>query len=416
MLVGDIIIAARALMPDLPRTLPPPAGLAAGVVAANGSTLPTGTYTVILTFTNQWGETQATAAVTGLVIGANQGIQVTAPAFNTNPAATGCRAYFALTGQPYVQYQASSSLPFTISTPGLPGTPPTRNTSFYPDSDGNAVSAYTLYDWLNDALTVASYVCKGIPDTSGIQMTSGQGFYTMPGIWDKLENCWYDGFPVAFDARSGAFYRNVLSGITFIAILQTSADRQILELQPQPSRTGGTDTLSAQAGLTDTTLSLTGNASSFGIALGMAMLGTAPNVEIVSYGRISTPGLIGVARGLGGTQQQVWAANTPVTELNFRFGGLRLSQRIAYTPGNSAVTLQVPPGWKPALVDYLVGKFREAEQNVQGAGESLKKFTSFCKDYMKGTKQTAGPKQLGYVTPAGDGYPSASSGGRIIVP
>lgn len=411
MLVGDIIVSARVLMPDLPRTLPPPTGLAASVVASIGSTLPAGTYNLIFTFTNSWGETLPSASIGGLVVGGNQGIQITAPLFNTNPAATGCRVYFALANQPYIQYRPSSSLPFTISTPGLPGTPPARNTSFYPDSDGPFLSAYTLFDWLNDGLTVASYVCQGIPDMSGLQMVAGVGMYVMPGMWDKFENCWFDGFPVAFDARSGAFYRNTLSGITFIGILQTNSDRQIMEFQPQPSRGGGNTTLSAPIGLTDTTIPVTG-LFQIGLPLGMVQVGT----EIISYSSLGPGGLIGCIRGMGGTQQQAWIAGTPVKELNFRFGGLRLTQQIKYGPGDSLVTLQVPPGWKPAIIDYLVGKFREAEQNSQGAGESLKKFTAFVKDYTRGTKQTAGPKQVGMMTPAGDGYPSASSGGRIIVP
>lgn len=411
MLVGDPLISARALMPDLPRTLPAPFGLAAAVVASIGSTLPAGTYSLIFTFTNIWGETQPSIPVTGLVVGVDQGIQVTAPLFITNPAATGCRAYFALPGQPFVQYKAAGSLPFTISSPGLPGTPPTRNSSFYPDSDGPMVSSYTMYDWLNDGLLAASLVAHGIPDMSGIQMVSGTGMYIFPGMWDKLENIWYDGFPVAFDARSGAFYRNTLSGITFIGILQTNSDRQVMELQPQPSRSGGNTTLSAPIGIADTIIPLTA-IGNIGLPLGMAQIGT----EIISYSSQSGGNLIGCIRGMGGTQQSAWPSLTVVKELNFRFGGLRLNQQVRYSPGDSMITLQIPPGWKPALVDYLVGKFREAEQNSQGAGESLKKFTAFVKDYTRGTKQTAGPRQVGNVTPAGDGYPSASSGGRIIVP
>lgn len=237
----------------------------------------------------------------------------------------------------------------------------------------------------------------------------------MPGIWDKLENCWYDGFPVAFDARGGAFYRNVLSGITFICILQTNADRQIVELQPQPSRSGGNTTLSAPIGLTDTSIPLASIAQ-IGLALGMIQLGVPPNHEIISYGSLSGGSLRGCSRGLGGTQQQAWVAGTVVKELNFRFGGLRLNQQVQYAPGQALTSLQVPPGWSPALVDYLIGRFREAEQNPQGKGESIKAFTSFLKDYTRGTKQTAGPRQVGGSTPAGDGYPSASSGGRLIIP
>lgn len=411
MLVGDIIIPARALMTDMPRTIPGPAGLTVAVVAAPGSTLPVGIYTVQCTFVNNWGETLGSNIVNLVNIGPNQGIQVTAPTFATNPTATGIRVYYALTGQPFSQFIQSSVIPFTISSLGLPGTVPTRNTSFYPDSDGAFVSAYTLYDWLNDALTTASLICKGIPDVSGIQMLSGQGFYTMPGIWDKLESCWYDGFPVAFDARSGAFYRNVLSGITFIGILQTSSDRQILELQPQPSRQGGTTTLSAPLGIADTAISIT-DTSQIGLPLGMLLIGT----EVISYGTLSGNQAIGCSRGLGGTQQSAWPAGTAVTELNFRFGGLRLSQQVRYKPGDSLITLQVPPGWKQPLVYYLGSRFSDAENDMDGGEKSLKRFVSFLKEYNLGTKQTAGPRQVGGATTAGDGYPTASSGGRVIIP
>lgn len=414
MLVGDVIVAARRLMPDLPRTLPGPAGLFGGVVAVPGSTLPAGLYNVQLTFTNVWGETIGSNVIQ-LAVAANQGIQITAPLLSVNPAATGVRAYFAISGQLLNQFQASSVIPFTISTPGLPGTPPTRNTSFYPDSDGPMISAYTIFDWLNEALTNAAYICKGIPDVAGIQTVGGVGNYLVPGVWDKFENCWWDGFPVAFDGRSGAFYRNLLSGITFIAMLQRSAETQFFEFQPQPSRTGGATTLSAPIGLTDTSISLTA-IGNIGLPLGMIQIGTGPNAEQAVYSSVNGAQLVGLVRGVGGTQQQAWPAGTAVSELNFRWGGLRLNSQTRYTPGQSLITLQVPPGWYSPLVDFMVGRFREAEQNAQGAKDSLQKFTSFLKQYTLGTKQAAGPRQVGASTPAGDGYPSASSGGRIIVP
>lgn len=409
MLVGDVITSARVLMPDLPRATPSPSGLIVSAVTVT-TTLPSGTYNVVFTFVNQWGETLPTTPQS-VVIAPGQAIQVTAPLFANFPNATGCRAYFALQGQPFVQYQFGASLPLVIASPGNPGSPPSRNTSFFPDSDGPMISAWTIYDWLNDALLTASLVCKGIPDMSGLQLNSQQGMYVMPGMWDKFENCWYDGFPVAFDARSGAFYRNTLSGITFVAILQTNSDRQIMEFQPQPSRSGGVTALSGNIGITDTTIPLT-SIGQIGLALGMLQIGT----EVISYSNLSGNSAVGCVRGMGGTQQAAWPSGTVVNELNFRFGGLRLNQQVKYHPGDSGITLQVPPGFKPALIDYLLSKFKEGTQDQQGAGQSLQKFTAFLKDYVRGTKQTAGPRQVGSVTPAGDGYPSASSGGRIIVP
>lgn len=427
MLIGDVIMSARELMPDVPATLPTP--IVTQLIPANdpsGGVFSPAIYFFKFTYTTIWGESSPSIEQSLAIVGPNNSItfQLSAGIARAYPIVTGVNVYAGLVaGSEIIQYSIPTTtglaFPFTLTaTPVIAQTyqsPPSRNTAFLPDSNGRMISVGTIYRWINEALNVASYVCKGIPDVSGIQMVSGQGFYTMPGIWDKLENCWYDGFPVAFDARSGAFYRNVLSGITFICILQTNADRQIIELQPQPSRSGGNTTLSAPIGLTDISIPLASIAQ-IGLALGMVQLGVPPNHEIISYGSLSGGFLRGCSRGLGGTQQQAWVAGTAVKELNFRFGGLRLNQQVQYAPGQALTSLQVPPGWAPALVDYLIGRFREAEQNSQGKGESIKAFTSFLKDYLKGTKQTAGPRQVGMSTPAGDGYPSASSGGRIIVP
>ncbi len=375
MLIGDIIISARELYPDLPGVISSPGVPVLTQLQVAGANVPPGTWYIKLTLSNLWGETSPSTEASITVVAPNNAINVSWGLIGGTLIQTGVNAYIgASAGQESVKFSSTDNTGnFNITTIGqVQSVVPTRSTAFLPDTNGRMISVGTVYRWLNEALNVASYICKGIPDTSGLQMKSGQGMYVMPGIWDKFENCWYDGYPVAFDARSGAFYRNVLSGITFIGILQTSSDRQIMEFQPQPSRSGGTTTLSAGIGISD--------------------------------------------RGLGGTQQQAWPIGTVVNELNFRFGGLRLNQQVQYQPGQSLLTLQIPPGWAPALVDYLVGRFREAEQNFQAKGESIKSFTSFLKDYNRGTKQVAGPRQLGGSTPAGDGYPSASSGGRLIIP
>jgi len=392
----------------------------AGTNIAGGNIAP-GSYIIVITNTNAWGESLPSAQVTVVVAPGQNAINLL---YNGAPGNTGNGKVYVLNGALGVPNNQAIVIPFSdptfsgvipilnvTSSPNSAGLPPSRSSAFLPDTDGRFASVGTLYRWLNSALNTAAYICKGIPDTSGIQMVQQQGMYTMPGIWEKIENMWFDGYPLAADSRGGGFYRNVLTGISFIIILQTNSDRQIIELQPQPDRTGGSTTLSVEAGINDTQFSLASSAS-IGLSLGMAQVGT----EVISYGTLAGPGFIGCARGLGGTQQQAWPVGTPVTELNFRFGGLRLNQQVQYLPGQSNISLQVPPGWRPALVDYIIGKAREGERKGPEAKEYLQKFTSFLKDYMRGTRQTAGPRQLGSVTPAGDGYPSASSGGRIIVP
>jgi hypothetical protein len=412
-------------MPDIPQVLSPPS--ISNIQALNivGSLVPQSTFFVRITSINAWGETLPSNELS-VTVGAGQN------AFSVDfQTALGSipinnRLYIGISSNGEASWLSFSGTTGTIQVTNInpltsvggttvSGSPPTRSSAFLPDTDGRFASAGTWYRWLNSALNTAAYVCKGIPDTSGIQMIQQQGMYTMPGVWTKLDNMWFDGYPLAADARGGGFYRNVLNGISFIIILQTNSDRQIIELQPQPNRTGGNTTLSVAAGITDSQLSLVSTAS-IALSLGMAQIGTGPNAEVVSYGTLGGPGMIGVARGLGGTQQQAWPIGTPVIELNFRFGGLRLNQQVQYQPGQSLISLQVPPGWKPALVDYILGKAREGERKGPEAKEYLQKFSSFLKDYVMGTRQTAGPRQLGSVTPAGDGYPSASSGGRIIVP
>src|ERR1700693_1904976 len=99
----------------MPQTLPQTTASVA-VVTSGGSTLPAGTYACIVTQRNQWGETLGATEVTGLVIGANQGIQITSP---LQPGSTTIRAYLTLpngaagTGQRFIENTGS---PFTRAT------------------------------------------------------------------------------------------------------------------------------------------------------------------------------------------------------------------------------------------------------------------------------------------------------------
>src|ERR1700693_2587621 len=125
----------------MPQTLPQTTASVA-VVTSGGWTLAAGTYACIVTQRNQWGETLGATEVTGLVIGANQGIQITSP---LQPGSTTIRAYLTLpngaagTEQQFIENTVS---PFTVATP-LPssGVPPTVNRAWLPDTDGPLVSA-----------------------------------------------------------------------------------------------------------------------------------------------------------------------------------------------------------------------------------------------------------------------------------
>lgn len=419
MLIGDIIIGARERMLDLPRGLNLPAGVAitAAVVAAGGSTLPTGTYVVKGTFTNPWGETLATAELGALVVAANQGIQVTAPLISAVPGATGIRVYFGNNGAGSEnQFLPTAALPFTISTPGNPGIPPTRNTSFYPDIDGQRISAWTIYRWFNEALEAAAAVCEGIPDMSGLPTIAGQAMYETAGIWNKVDHLWWDGYGLESAGRDSLFYRNVVPGTVRTAVVQISSDRLVIELQPQPNRGGGVTTLNGPVLATDKTIVLT-DVSGFKLPFGMLQIGTPPLVEVISFSAISGATLTGIIRGMGGTTPLAWATLTPAAEANLRFAGLRVFSGAAYVPGQGAQNLPVPNGWRTPLIDFILSQFKQTTGNSQDAQRLLQNFTQTLKETAKGNKVTIGPRQVGGPGGAGyDTYPSAGLGGRIIVP
>src|SRR5271170_461587 len=93
--LGSAIINARQVVPDMPQVLPPTVATVVGVVVVVGSTLPTGTYAVVVTQRNPYGETIASGETTGLIVGANEGIQIVSP---YQPSATTVRAYLTLPG------------------------------------------------------------------------------------------------------------------------------------------------------------------------------------------------------------------------------------------------------------------------------------------------------------------------------
>src|SRR5258708_3788115 len=280
MLVGSVILGSRVRINDLPRTISSPGAiLAAAPIAAIGSTLQATTYYIVLTFLNNFGETIATTEAS-VTLAANQGIQITAPlTANWLPGATSVKAYFGLLSGQENQWQSSTVVPFTISTPGNPGVPPTRNTSFYPDADGQRVSAYTIYQWLNESLDIATNICGGIPDMTAMATINTQTMYQLIGTWGKFDHGWVDGYIITLGGRNTLFYRNVVPGVVRIGVLQQVSNKFIIELQPQPNRSAGVTTSIGSIGLTDTTIPLTSTAR-YLLPFGLAIIGNPPDPSL----------------------------------------------------------------------------------------------------------------------------------------
>ena len=393
MLVGDLCIDIREAVTDLPQVLPTPtAQLVAGVVAAVGSTLPAGNYFLNYTFRTPWGETLpgAESAAVGPV-GVNQGIQVTVPTA-LPPSASVVRVYFTLAGGvagSEQQFVESAVLPFTISAPGAAGVVPGSNSAYLPDMDGDAINASSMFRWINRSLELASQVCGGLLDYSGIGSISGQPQYIIPGEWKRISACWYDGYPLDMDDSQNYFRRNAITASVLSSVaLSLFTDRMMFEVWPQPARTAAQTTLTNPLALTDTQAVLTSTAG-FLLTNGFAQIGT----EIVSYSGIVGNTLKNLVRGLSGTTVALAPAGTAANELNHFWQGWRMYAPV-FKPGDSLVSLPLPVGWGSLLFKYGLGRAKLAEQNVGDYSKLEDDFIKKLSEWYKMNRVVIGPKQV----------------------
>jgi len=409
MLVGDVVQAIRESITDQPQVLPAPTATFS-VVSSVGSTLTTGSYFLVVTQRNNWGETLGSSESAIQIVTSGQGIQVASTLF---PTATTIRAYLTLAGASAgseCQFVESSVSPFTISAnPANAGAPPSRNTAYNPDVDGDSFSAATLFNWVNDCLSLASNICGGLIDYSGVQTSVGQPMYIILGKWEMIPDVWYDGYPLAPDKAGNFFRRNSITASVLSQVTTTLlTDRMMLEVWPQPARTGSSTTLSSPMTSVASSANLT-NGGGFLLTNGMMQVDS----EIIAYNGQSGNTFRNLIRGLGGTTPVAHNSGAPVIELNLFFHGWR-SFTLNYQPGQALSTVFIPDDWSPLLPIYGLARVKLAEQDVQGYQALKKDFESSLTSWFKQNKVTTGPRQIGDVSNNLEVIPSL--GGGWIVP
>lgn len=412
-LVGDMVIASRELIPDMPDVLPVPAATAS-VVSSTGSTLPAGTYYVVVTQWNPWGQTLYPAEIGSLTVGANQGIKITSALL---PGATRVRAYLTQVNGASgseSQFVDSTTSPFTIAAPpSSSGTPPTRSTAFLPDDDGSFLSAGTIFRWINEALHRGSRMVNGILDYTGVASVQGQALYALYSQWSQITSIWYDGFPLNLGSREYFFRRNsIQASVLASATVSVQDDRTMIEVFYQPVRSAGITTLGSGLGIGDTVANVLSTADYLSLAPPMmAMIGTLPNVEIVAFYNFTGTQLQGLVRGLGGTSAAAWPAGTSVQELNIPVSGRRVITS-SFQPGDSSLVANIPQGWRSVVPEYVLYRARLAEQMDKEANQHYANFKAAIEEWGKANRQIAGPRSIsiyprgaevvpGYGTPLG---------------
>jgi hypothetical protein len=406
--LGGAIINARQVVPDMPQVLPPTTATAA-VAAAIGSSLPAGTYAVVVTQRNPYGETTGAGETTGIIVGANQGIQVTSP---LQPGATTIRAYLTLvngaagTEQQYIESAVS---PFTIATPPTnAGVPPQLNKAFLPDTDGGLISATAMFGWANDGLKMLCRMAGGLLDYAGVPSVINQPLYVVGQTWISITSLWYDGWWMSGGDRGQFFRRNTItSSILSSATISVYNNQMVLEVYPQPARTAAATTLAAPMASTDTVAVLTTTAG-FVLPFGFVLI----DGETMAYGAISGNTLTGLIRGLGGSSQIAHAGGAAVNELNLFWSGKRQIDP-NYAPGASATVLPIPNGWDVLLAQYMSGRAKNIEHDGQYWKQLNDDIKASIKDWARTEKGVMRRRQVG-----GDSSPAAYysdiAGGLII--
>jgi hypothetical protein len=413
-LVGDVIQSAREAMTDLPQSLGPPSMGILFPGAGSIAQFVAGTYYIVVTQLNPWGESlPSTEASVVLASNATILIPITCAA-----SATAVRIYWGTVSGQESSYQQQSvnggfvSLTLTNAPTGAQ-TPPTRSTAYMPDTDGQALGAFAVYRWLNQALGWAAAKNRGgLPDFGAAGTSAGQPNYTLPGYWKKIDAAWYDGFPLGLLQKNNVFRRNPVPGYSGMLTVFQATDRLMVEAWPQPSRTSAQTTLASPMAATDTVATLTSTAG-FVLGFGMAMIGA----EIVNYAAISGNNLTGLQRGMTGTVAVAHVATEAATELNLMISGYRVPSSTSYFPGQAATPLYLPPGWDEALTSYILYRFRKAEQDEQGAAANLKEATEKM-SALGANRVISGPRQIqpygGLGPETARGLGSGSFGGVLI--
>jgi len=414
MTIGDLIMGVRALGPDPCQMMGAPTVGTLGQGA--GGTFPASSQIFLMvTASTIAGESLPSAESSVVLAGTNNAIMVPV---SFSPGAVSVRVYYgsatgAENGYEQFTIPGGQASPYTVTVLNSPiaGFPPASSSAYLPDSDGGFVSASAMYRWLNETLKAAARAAGGIQDTCGIASVSGQRRYVAPGQWLRFTHAFYDGWEQDLGNVAETFRnRNLTANISISFMVDAQSDTTRVELYWTPSRTSGATTTSGILAAIDSNVSIN-PATGWLLADGMAQVGA----EIVSYSAITSTLLQNIIRGWNGTRAAAsLAIGAAVKELNIELTGYRMPA--TYAVGDSAVTLGVPPGWEPFLKDYMLGLFRDAEQERQEAQALKDGATKGLEAWAKSNKPVAGPRQCRMYGDTGIRglVPGGLSGGIII--
>lgn len=271
-LVGELIVRARNAASDPCFAMQQP--FAPSLSTAGAGTL-TGTLYGMLTWLNQFGETIASNEMSIAGLSSNR---VEIGLVEVPLAATSGRFYYSMVSGREEQYVVVNVTGLNyigaVGQTALVGVPPYKPSAFLPDSDGDQISAFEIYRWINAGLTKLGRLAGGILDQTGVAMPANNAEVPIPGFWLRFIAVWHNGWLTLPEQQNYTWLQAPVSGIPGIVTLWKCSAEQVVGTWPQPATPPAATFLTLPMGPTDTVATVENTADFHGTDGVMLLNGT----------------------------------------------------------------------------------------------------------------------------------------------
>jgi hypothetical protein len=283
-----------------------------------------------------------------------------------------------------------------------------------PDEDGSFLRASTLYRWLSNGIReLARRANWVVQDWTAVPQVSREGIYKLPYRFANIDAVFCNKYRLAHLDEVHTIYPSFASAQPLWYATHHRSDHVELALWPVPNMTDPRVTLMHTMDPLATTIDLSSTAGF--MSPGWLRIEN----EIIQYSALvseldplaTQPGVRIIRRGVGGSAAALHFAGVAAEHCAIWVRGWRAPNTVR----QAIDCVEVPFAFQAPLEVYLLSKYREAEQDRQGAVSLMQEFVAFVEDFRNDPtwQQTGWPSQVAaYGTPALGGL----AYGRVILP
>ena len=241
-----------------------------------------------------------------------------------------------------------------------------------PDADGSFLRASTLYRWLSNGIRELTRRCNWtVLDWTAMAQETRQQVYALDRRFINVDGCFANQYRLMHLDELHTMYPSYAVAQPLWFSWHHRSDKLELSLWPAPDRTDPVANLM-------TTLEPTGTQVAVSSTAGFLPFGWARiDQELFQYSDLlpaatptDHPRLAVVRRGVSGTSQAVHYAGQPVRHLGLWARGWRVPAAVH----RSTDCVELPMAFQAPLESYVMARYREAEQDRQGAQSHMQEF------------------------------------------